>query len=230
MNLYHLTEEGPKVCRAEIGRCPLGGGHYQSKIEAHAAFEKEMNGSNEMPSISRRNIQRPSQFTAVNTEQMKENARERYQTLSRANRRKKHLRYLRRTGYAVAATALIASCGNSVKNSIEGNASYANNPNPPSLSTDVNRVEQGIHNEIPTLRSDGRSISQGSSRDYKESGAKTEVHHVKRKVDHYLDSGGPGRTGHEVGKEAKKISKPVEKFAKGVEKGYSAGNSSSQKK
>ena len=39
---YHMTEDGPKLCRADEKPCPIGGGeHFESKQAANSAFEKQ---------------------------------------------------------------------------------------------------------------------------------------------------------------------------------------------
>jgi len=45
---YHLTEEGPKPCRAEKRPCPIGGEHFEGLKDARGAYEErlsqELNG------------------------------------------------------------------------------------------------------------------------------------------------------------------------------------------
>lgn len=38
---YHITENGPKPCRATKRACPIGGEHFESEQEANSAFEKQ---------------------------------------------------------------------------------------------------------------------------------------------------------------------------------------------
>ena len=38
MSKYHITEEGPRPCRASVQACPLGGEHYSSLEKAEAAY------------------------------------------------------------------------------------------------------------------------------------------------------------------------------------------------
>lgn len=38
-NRFHLTESGPKPCKANIRDCPIGGAHFETKEKAEAAFE-----------------------------------------------------------------------------------------------------------------------------------------------------------------------------------------------
>jgi len=38
-NRFHLTESGPKPCKANVRDCPIGGAHFDTKEKAEAAFE-----------------------------------------------------------------------------------------------------------------------------------------------------------------------------------------------
>lgn len=51
---YHITENGPKLCRARKIVCPIGGEHFESKQAANAAFEKQHIGT-VLVSSSRKN-------------------------------------------------------------------------------------------------------------------------------------------------------------------------------
>lgn len=42
---YHLTDDGPKLCRASVRACPLGGEHFDTKKDAETAYETSMSES-----------------------------------------------------------------------------------------------------------------------------------------------------------------------------------------
>ena len=44
MSVFHLTEDGPKICKASKRQCPYGGeeNHFHSRSEAIGAFEKKL--------------------------------------------------------------------------------------------------------------------------------------------------------------------------------------------
>jgi len=39
---YHLTEEGPKPCKASVRECPLGGEHFDDRRVAQGAYEARL--------------------------------------------------------------------------------------------------------------------------------------------------------------------------------------------
>lgn len=40
MTKYHISHDGPAVCRAEVRDCPIGGDHYENYGRATVAYEK----------------------------------------------------------------------------------------------------------------------------------------------------------------------------------------------
>jgi hypothetical protein len=41
---YHLTDDGPKPCKASVRACPLGGEHFEELKDAETAFEAQQPG------------------------------------------------------------------------------------------------------------------------------------------------------------------------------------------
>ena len=39
--MYHITEEGPKPCKARVRACPIGGEHFESYSQAEEEFQKK---------------------------------------------------------------------------------------------------------------------------------------------------------------------------------------------
>lgn len=42
MSKFHVTDDGPKACKASVRECPIGGDHFESQKEAQSNFETRM--------------------------------------------------------------------------------------------------------------------------------------------------------------------------------------------
>lgn len=52
---FHLTEDGPKTCKAAVRSCPIGGEHFDDSTAAQTAFEESMQTKNGLFSKLKKN-------------------------------------------------------------------------------------------------------------------------------------------------------------------------------
>jgi len=52
--VFHMTESGPKPCRAKPGNCPIGGEHFENKADGIKAYELALSGTSAPQKTSKR--------------------------------------------------------------------------------------------------------------------------------------------------------------------------------
>lgn len=67
MAKFHLTEEGPKPCNANVRECPIGGAHFESKDAADRAYEGKLASEHATPSLTKS----PSTLPELDTKGLK---------------------------------------------------------------------------------------------------------------------------------------------------------------
>ena len=69
MARYHLKDNGePGLCRAELGKCPKGGDHFDSKEEAWRTYEENLNSKNFLKGLSLLKDKKPKSISEVEEE------------------------------------------------------------------------------------------------------------------------------------------------------------------
>ena len=219
---YHNTENGPRICRAQEGNCPLGGDHFDSKAAAQLAYEGEMGSTNSFSTLRHEipQVARSSQLPLLTVEEIRAKAAKDWAAISRTEARRSSLRSARKVGYGVAAVALIAACTAHVDHAVQ-QTQWTPQENVPSLQKTEGSVKQAVKNSniVPTLQGVAHVIVPEGKRLEHQVAAGLAKSDLKTKAEDYVKDGGLVKTGTAVGKELGKFGKSLGQVSKGIEDG-----------